>query len=220
VGFVLAFIVTYAVLYILNITGISLAGIDATILDATLAAVIYVLTIAFVVGLPRFFQKYVTLKDLGLQRLPSWMDILLSPAGFIVYFIVSSLLVYTASQLFSGFDIAQAQDVGFTRLTQYYEYALAFVTLIIVAPVAEEVLFRGFLYGKLRTRVPVWVAMLITSALFGLIHGQWNVGLDVFALSMVLCSLREITGSIWSGILLHMIKNSIAFFILFISPLL
>jgi membrane protease YdiL (CAAX protease family) len=116
--------------------------------------------------------------------------------------------------------MGQAQETGFQRLTQYYEYALAFVTLIIVAPLAEEILFRGFLYGKLRKRMPLWVAMLITSALFGLIHGQWNVGLDVFALSIVLCSLREITGSIWAGILLHMIKNSIAFFIIFIAPML
>jgi len=220
VGLALSVLATYALLYVLSIAGISLAGLDRTILSATLAAVIYALTIVFVVWLPQLFKKYVTLKELGLQRLPSWMDMLLSPAGFIVYFIGSSLLVYIATQLFSGFDVAEAQDVGFTRLTQYYEYVLAFVTLIVVAPVAEEVLFRGFLYGKLRGRMPIWVAMLITSALFGLIHGQWNVGLDVFALSIVLCSLREITGGIWSGILLHMIKNSIAFFILFISPLL
>jgi membrane protease YdiL (CAAX protease family) len=68
--------------------------------------------------------------------------------------------------------------------------------------------------------MPVWVAIVITSALFGFIHGQWNVGIDVFALSVVLCSLREITGSIWAGILLHMLKNSVAFFIIFITPVL
>jgi membrane protease YdiL (CAAX protease family) len=219
-GLTLATLVTYALLYILNVVGISLAQIDGTVLDATLAAVVYALTIVFVVWLPQLFRRYVTTKELGLTRLPSWMDILLAPAGFIVYFIASSLIVYTASQLFSGFDMGQAQETGFQRLTQYYEYALAFVTLIIVAPLAEEILFRGFLYGKLRKRMPLWVAMLITSALFGLIHGQWNVGLDVFALSIVLCSLREITGSIWAGILLHMIKNSIAFFIIFIAPML
>jgi membrane protease YdiL (CAAX protease family) len=219
-GLTLATLVIYAILYVLNITGISLAQIDKTVLDATLAAVVYALTIVFVVGLPQLFRRYVTAKELGLGRLPSWMDILLAPAGFIVYFIISSLAVYIASQTFSGFDMNQVQDTGFQRLTQYYEYVLAFVTLIVVAPVAEEVLFRGFLYGKLRKRMPIWVAMLITSALFGFIHGQWNVGLDVFALSVVLCSLREITGGIWAGILLHMIKNSIAFFIIFIAPML
>jgi membrane protease YdiL (CAAX protease family) len=90
--------------------------------------------------------------------------------------------------------------------------------LIIVAPVAEEVLFRGYLYGKLRKSVPVWAAIGIVSVLFGSIHGQWNVAIDVFALSIVLCVLREITGSIWAGILLHMVKNGLAFYILFINP--
>ena len=216
----LSVIATVAIMYFLSFAGISLARINGTVLNAMVAATIYALSLLLVVGLPRLFRRYTALKEIGLGRLPNWMDILLAPAGFIVYFIASSLLVYVVSQTIPGFDTAQAQNTGFTRLTQYYEYALAFVTLIVVAPVAEEVLFRGFLYGKLRKRMPTWVAILITSALFGLVHGQWNVGLDVFALSVVLCSLREITGSIWSGILLHMLKNSIAFFIIFISPML
>lgn len=216
----LAIVTTLALVYVLGYAGVSLRGLDTTVFNATFAAVIYALTLLFVLGIPRLFRQYVSLEDTGLQRWPSWMDILLSPAAFIVYFIGSSLLMYIASQVFSGFDVSQVQETGFTRLTQYYEYSLAFVTLIIVAPLAEEIIFRGFLYGKLRRRMPLWIAMVITSALFGLVHGQWNVGLDVFALSIVLCSLREITGSIWSGILLHMLKNSIAFFIIFISPML
>jgi membrane protease YdiL (CAAX protease family) len=59
--------------------------------------------------------------------------------------------------------------------------------------------------------------MVATSVLFGLIHGQWNVGVDVFVLSMVACSLREVTGSIWAGILLHMLKNALAFYIIFVN---
>ncbi|RYZ49901.1 MAG: CPBP family intramembrane metalloprotease, partial [Sphingobacteriales bacterium] len=59
---------------------------------------------------------------------------------------------------------------------------------------------------------------IVTSIVFGAIHGQWNVAVDVFALSLILCSLREITGSIWAGVLLHMLKNGIAFYFLFIGP--
>lgn len=220
IGLGLAVIVMRILVTILTQLGVPLAAMNATILQTTLTAVVYLLTLLFVIGLPRLIGKYVTPADVGLTRLPSWADIGLAPAGFVVYFIASSLLVYVGSQIIPGFDMTQLQETGFTHISQYYEYVLAFATLIVVAPIAEEVLFRGFLYGKLRRRMPVWVAMLITSALFGLIHGQWNVGLDVFALSIVLCSLREVTGSIWAGILLHMLKNSIAFFIIFVSPLL
>ena len=47
-------------------------------------------------------------------------------------------------------------------------------------------------------------------------HGQWNVGVNVFAMSIVLCTLREITGTIYAGILLHMLKNTIAFVLVYI----
>jgi membrane protease YdiL (CAAX protease family) len=97
---------------------------------------------------------------------------------------------------------------------------LAFVTLVVLAPIAEETLFRGYLYGKLKGHVPAIIAAIATSLLFGVAHMQWNVGIDVFILSLVLCGLRSLTGSIWSGILVHMIKNAIAFYFLFINPIL
>jgi membrane protease YdiL (CAAX protease family) len=81
-------------------------------------------------------------------------------------------------------------------------------------------LFRGYLLGKLRKYVPLWAAILVTSLLFGFVHGAWNVGIDVFALSIVLCLLRVWTKTLWAPILLHMLKNAVAFYLLFINPLL
>lgn len=60
------------------------------------------------------------------------------------------------------------------------------------------------------------VSTLLTSLLFGIVHLQWNVGVTVFALSVVLCAMREITGTTYAGILTHMIKNGVAFYMLFI----
>jgi membrane protease YdiL (CAAX protease family) len=120
--------------------------------------------------------------------------------------------------VFPQVDLQQSQEIGFQNLSGYSQYLLAFITLVIVAPIAEEVLFRGYLYGKLRKHAPIWLGALITSALFAVAHGQWNVAVDTFALSLVMCSLREITGSIWAGTLLHMMKNGLAFYFLFINP--
>ena len=88
--------------------------------------------------------------------------------------------------------------------------------LAIIAPIAEELIFRGWLYGKLRIKIPKWVAILITSFLFGLIHLQWNVGVTVFCMSVVMCILREITGTIYAGMLVHMLSNGIAFFLVYV----
>ena len=47
---------------------------------------------------------------------------------------------------------------------------------------------------------------------------QWAVTIDTFVLSLMLCALREYTGAIWAGVLLHAIKNGLAFYLLFVNP--
>jgi membrane protease YdiL (CAAX protease family) len=103
--------------------------------------------------------------------------------------------------------------------------ALTFVALVVIAPVAEEALMRGFLFGALRRRLPFIWSTLITSAMFASLHlagGEqgagplWVAAIDTFTLSLALCYLREKTGRLWAGIGLHMLKNGIAFVALFI----
>lgn len=199
--------------------GVPLAETNEAIFSAVIGAVVYVLTITLVIGLPWLVRGYRTSReDLGLATLPRWLDLLLAPAGFIVYLILSALLILLATQVLTFVDFDQVQETGFNQLSQQFEYVLAFLALVVVAPVAEEILFRGYLFGKLRKHVPLWIAILITSLLFALAHGAWNVGIDVFALSIVLCLLRVVSRSLWPSILLHMIKNGLAFYLLFINP--
>lgn len=161
---------------------------------------------------------------LGLKGLPTWTDIGLALVGFFVYLLLAAGLMAIFSQ-FAWFDAGETQNVGFSTYIAGFDRLVAFLTLVVVAPVAEEIIFRGWLYGKIRSRLwgkmADWAAILITtvlvSLLFGVVHGQWNVGVNVFALSVVLCALREITGgSIYAGILLHMLKNGVAFYLLYV----
>ena len=201
---------------------VSFSLMNKTVYSALLSAFLYIVTIVLIIGLPWLIKKHATTSrsDIGLKRWMSWTDILLAPAGMVVYLILSSVLILVATKIFPWFDANQAQQTGFSQLNSRYEYIIAFVTLVVAAPVAEEVIFRGYLFGRLRNFVPFWVAAIVTSVLFGLAHGTWNVAIDVFALSMISCLLRESTGNIWASILIHMLKNGIAFYILFINPLL
>lgn len=193
-------------------------SLNETVLFTVIAASVYALAVLIIVGLPWLIKKQkTTLKDVGLSKLPTWMDILWAPAGLIVYLILSALLMFVAAALLPFIDFNQAQDLGISSPNVQYQYVLAFVSLVVLAPVAEEVVFRGYLFGKLRKFIPTWVAVILTSALFGLVHFQWNVAIDTFALSVVMCLLRLSTGSLWPAILLHMMKNGIAFYFLFIN---
>lgn len=219
VGFGFAQFLLVGLVQVLNALGVPFQEMNSSVLNALLAACVYVLSVGIVIGLPWWIKKYRTSqRDVGLTRLPSWMDILLAPAGGIVYILCSAALLTFVKAYIPGIDLDQVQQTGFDNLYYQYEYILAFLTLIVVAPVFEELLFRGYLYGKLRKRVPVWVAISIVSVVFAAVHGQWNVAFDVFTLSVVLCTLREITGNIWAGILLHMCKNGLAFYFLFVNP--
>lgn len=183
---------------------------------AVYSAASYILALALIIFVPwKIFKKWQTnRKELGLIGWPTWTDIGLAIVGFIVAILLGAGLSALFS-FFPWFDAAEAQDVGFSLGLYGTDRAIAFFILVVIAPVAEELIFRGWLYGKLRQKIPVPLAIFLVSLLFALIHGQWNVGVSVFALSIVLCGLREVTGTIYAGILTHMLKNGIAFYLLY-----
>lgn len=146
----------------------------------------------------------------------SWRDIALGIAGFVIYGLLS-MLVLSAARVIPSFTADQAQQLGITTLFGGERW-LGFVVLVIITPFFEELLFRGILFSKIRhSGLSVWPTAILVSVLFGLAHGQWNVGLDVFCLSMVACYLRESTDSIWAGVIVHMTKNMIAFYFMFVA---
>ncbi len=215
-------LIVAAILVVMNLLHEPLDGlVRPAILQTVIATLIYLLTIAFVIGGPYVLRRKLTtnLSALGLDRLVSWTDIALALVTFLFYTVAISLVLAGVTALIPAFPSDQTQNTGFTFGSQT-DNLLAFLTLVVLAPFAEETLFRGYLYGKLKKYVPGIVAALTTSLLFAVAHFQWNVGIDVFVLSLFLCGLRSLTGSIWAGILVHMIKNGIAYYILFISPIL
>ncbi|MDB5176910.1 MAG: rane protein of unknown function [Candidatus Saccharibacteria bacterium] len=222
IAFVGGNLIISGLLWLLNVLNVPLdTYIRPAIFQTAIATMVYALTIAIVIGVPYVLKRRTTsLVLLGINRLPSWTDIGLAPLVFIGYtFAVTTVLALITAWV-PSFPADQIQDVGFKAFGTRSDNILAFMTLVVLAPLAEEILFRGYLYGKLKGHVPAIAAAIATSLLFGLAHGQWNVGIDVFVLSLALCGLRSLTGSIWSGILVHMIKNGIAYYFLFINPLL
>lgn len=227
-SYVAANLIIYVGLWIYNFfTPSGQLPMNAAIFETIIACTLYLLTLAIAIGVPYLVRKHpTTWQQLGLQRLPSWSDIGLAPLALIVYLLISAGLAYLVLQLIPNFPHDTVQDVGFKSLSRQYEYGLAFITLVVLAPIAEEALFRGYLYGRLARYSSLVPAILVTSLLFaaahlpGSDHIQWNVALDTFALSIILCLLRVVTGSIWAGILLHMLKNAIAFYLTFVTPIL
>lgn len=181
-------------------------------------AVVYALSLAIAILLPRKVLKYkCSRNELGLSGLPTWVDLLLGPVGLFVALIGAGVVVFIAQKILPGIDWEQEQDVGFNLLYGVSDYLIAFFALVVAAPFCEEVIFRGWLYGKLRGRMSALPAILITSVTFGIVHLQWNVGVTVFVMSVVMCLMRELTGTIYAGMVVHILKNALAFYMLYVA---
>ena len=84
--------------------------------------------------------------------------------------------------------------------------------IVFGAAIAEELVFRGMLFGGLRERLPRVAAALAAGTVFGLLHAFTGLSAvpPLIALGFVFCLLYEKTGSIVPGTLLHMLNNSVA----------
>jgi uncharacterized protein len=84
--------------------------------------------------------------------------------------------------------------------------------IVVLAPISEEICFRGMLYGGLRTKLPIVPAALIGGLVFGGLHALTGITAvpPLIAFGFLLCLLYEKTGSVVPGIVLHMLNNSVA----------
>jgi len=140
-------------------------------------------------------------------------------AYFILYLIAANLAIHA-----TNLNPEQQQEIGFSALSSRLDLIMAFVSLVILPPLVEEIIFRGFLFAGLRRKFKFGLAALLTSLVFAVPHLfessaglLWMAGIDTFILSLVLCYVREKTGSLWAGIVIHGLKNFVAFYILFIG---
>jgi membrane protease YdiL (CAAX protease family) len=129
------------------------------------------------------------------------------------------LLTWFGFVLFSGLwvsalDIDDKQDLSDLGVDSGTVALVAVAVLVtVVAPICEEVFFRGFFFTALRGRVGTGIAAVITGLVFGGIHaGSAPIGflvpLAIFGFG--LCLLYRRTGSLYPCIVLHALNNSLA----------
>jgi len=173
-----------------------------------------------------FLRRYrANFKDLGLVA-PKLRDTGYALAGFGAYFPLYIVGLSLIRAVVPSINIDQKQQLGFTSASGSI-LILVFISLVILPPLVEEILVRGFLYGSLKKHWPKLHAIVFTSLLFAIAHLQigsgapllWVAAIDTFILSFVLIYLRDKTGGLAASIMLHMLKNGLAFAALFIFRL-
>lgn len=153
--------------------------------------------------------RRVTPGQLGLRPAPLWLAVGLSVVVAFAYLLLSGLWA-------ALLDLSEPDQLPDSLGVDESTAALVVVCVLVtvVAPIAEEVLFRGFMLGALANWRGPAVAAVITGVLFGLIHaGSADAAflVPLGLLGILLALLRWATGSLVPCIVLHAVNNCVAF---------
>ncbi len=126
-----------------------------------------------------------------------WTGAALAPALFLVVNLVLMALpeAWTESYEEAASGISTVSLVGF-------------IAVVLVAPVVEELIFRGLMVNRLSRVMPGWLAVVLAAAVFGVCHGHPVWSGYAFVLGCVFGFVDLRAGSIWPSILGHMVFNS------------
>lgn len=93
--------------------------------------------------------------------------------------------------------------------------ALSFVAVVILAPWAEELIFRGWIYSSLRQSFGPWPAIVVTAAVFAVVHMDPSrlYPLLIFIPGLMLTIIREKNGSTKASFYAHALYNGLAWLI-------
>ena len=135
--------------------------------------------------------------------------------------IVFAIILGVACWLFNSGALSLIDEAGlFSSQFQYMEEVLSplgsgsvimsIITIGIVAPFAEEFLFRGIIYNTLKKKISIKWTIIIQAVLFGIFHGNLIQGSYATLLGIVFGYVTYKTKSLWPAVIIHMVNNLIA----------
>lgn len=212
---IVVLIAAYLVVFMGQIVIAAVGTLFGTTIDDPSPAVLILMTVfqdgIFILAALFFARSAGPLlpSQFGLRRTPLWNAIGTALGTMIVFYVLSAVW---AAIIDTGATDELPDSLGVEEST--YALIAVCVLVTVIAPLAEEFLFRGYIFGALRNWRGPWPAAVITGIIFGGIHAA---GTDpeflvpLMILGALLCVLRERTGSLLPPIGLHAVNNSIAF---------
>lgn len=155
---------------------------------------------------------------LGLHRAPLWVLILMPPAALLLQ-AVTGIISAILSPLLGG--MKNPQDCSIAQAFGAEPY-LAVISIALIAPLVEEVVFRGFIYGGLRPRLGVTLSVILSALVFALAHSLsvggsiLLLGPSLFLAGVALALVYERSRSLVPGMVLHASFNLIAVVAIFL----
>lgn len=149
-------------------------------------------------------------KDIGFNGVPFWKTSGLIILSYASYFVIMGVILVNSAYHRVSLPGIGEQEMHIPMFGQHMAGVIVLgIVAIIIAPITEELLFRGYVHSTLRSYYGPMITILLTSVVFALTHFEFEVMIPLFILGFILSTLREHTGSIYPGIAFHMLNNSV-----------
>jgi membrane protease YdiL (CAAX protease family) len=136
-------------------------------------------------------------------------EILCGAAGYVAGIPVFALGIAITFLLTKLSGLEAAHPIVNQVSTDPVRLLLIFTLASVFAPITEELMFRGALFGHLRERFGFWISALVVAFVFAIIHPQgWPAVPALGSLAVVFAGIREWRGSIIGPIVAHAINNT------------
>ncbi len=145
-------------------------------------------------------------RSLGFRSFKLWRGLALSALVVGLGILISYLYEY----LLGGAEIQASNDMYKALTDSGFGIATVAITAVVVAPLAEETFFRGFLFAGISKRWGYSWGVIVSGAVFAVAHFGSGGLVPIFILGMLLAWLYKRTGSVWPCILAHFAYNSLA----------
>lgn len=170
---------------------------DSAIFNIVMA-ILAIILVFFIV-----MKRKLSLKeDIGLV-IPRLKHVLIWLLGFII--------LIGIEEFFYNLEYGGADPESWTHRYTTFEIILRFFGVVLLAPISEELLFRGLIFSQIKkTRLKIIGAIVIPALIFSLIHIQYS---SIIVLSLIFVDgvfygiARYYTGSVLVPIILHMYSN-------------
>jgi membrane protease YdiL (CAAX protease family) len=198
--------------YLVLIAGMGIIGVQAQSRDVVTGLWI---TEAIAIALPAIFVLCVAgvrlAPYLGLRRL-TLKQALVAVVASTMNQPVVSFLTWACREVVPQSLVDQFDDQQ-RMLNMMFKGRVALlmvVTVVIAAPLGEEIFFRGYLLPSLRKSWGLVAALLVSSAFFSIVHLEWVGFFGLMEIGLLLAALRLWSGSLWAAIIGHAVNNAIA----------
>lgn len=159
-------------------------------------------------------RRGASLRDAGFRWVGFGPLILMIPAA-IALMIVTGILSYATSLLLGDVPTAQEQVLPNQDTLSMIDLVMLVIAGAIVAPIAEEFLFRGLFFQYLRSRRALWVAIVVSSLVFAVAHFVPILVPVLIVFGIAEALVMERYDSIYPAIALHALNNGALFLALF-----